>query len=233
MPEHLSELQSCQELLCAATHGVIFVFVCFICMIICSVFGCPCTARCNDSQGTWASCGDAGMSGEDYCVDDSEIAAQYGTPAGWFRTVCSNTCGACDNNNDDDWSSGGDPSQPPSMAPTVFSSSGDPGQAPSMAPTLLHNNLHSDDDTDDVNSYGGNDGGCNDNPSEWRNDFGDDCDWYATAPEAGQPTNCEKHGDEYGTGGMTANEACCACGGGIGVGGGGCYDDDAMLAAKR
>ena len=81
--------------------------------------------------------------------------------------------------------------------------------------------------------YGGNDDGCEDDPSEWLDQLGDGCDWYANPPAEGEPSNCEQYGHMQGTGGMTANEACCACGGGIGGGGGGCYDDDALLAEKR
>ena len=54
-------------------------------------------------------------------------------------------------------------------------------------------------------------GSCNDSPTGWYDADGSDydCDWY------GQGTNCNQHGDGYANFGKTANEACCACGGGL------------------
>jgi hypothetical protein len=51
--------------------------------------------------------------------------------------------------------------------------------------------------------------GCSNNPSNWIDRDGDSCAWYA------RDENCKKFGDGYGgVGNKTANEACCACGGG-------------------
>jgi hypothetical protein len=52
---------------------------------------------------------------------------------------------------------------------------------------------------------------CQDSPLGWYDSDGPDynCGWYSLGD------NCAKHGDSYsGQGGKTANEACCACGGG-------------------
>mmetsp|Transcript_6562 Transcript_6562/g.8537 ORF Transcript_6562/g.8537 Transcript_6562/m.8537 type:complete len:703 (-) Transcript_6562:138-2246(-) len=51
---------------------------------------------------------------------------------------------------------------------------------------------------------------CRNFPSDWFDSDGSDytCEWYA------QGTNCISFGDGYENGGYTANEACCACGGG-------------------
>jgi len=51
---------------------------------------------------------------------------------------------------------------------------------------------------------------CQDNPLGWHDADGPqyNCAWYA------QGTNCESYGDGFENDGKTANEACCACGGG-------------------
>jgi len=51
---------------------------------------------------------------------------------------------------------------------------------------------------------------CTDSPEGWYDSDGTDydCDWYA------QGSNCEVYGDLFENFGKTANEACCACGGG-------------------
>lgn len=51
---------------------------------------------------------------------------------------------------------------------------------------------------------------CQDNPLGWHDADGSqyNCVWYA------QGTNCETYGDGFENDGKTANEACCACGGG-------------------
>ena len=51
---------------------------------------------------------------------------------------------------------------------------------------------------------------CIDDPIGWYDIDGEDynCNWYAFG------TNCEKYGNGYENFGTTANEACCACGGG-------------------
>lgn len=51
---------------------------------------------------------------------------------------------------------------------------------------------------------------CTDNPEGWYDSDGPtyDCEWYA------QGSNCEVYGDLFENMGKTANEACCACGGG-------------------
>jgi len=53
-------------------------------------------------------------------------------------------------------------------------------------------------------------GVCSDSPEGWNDQFGSfyDCAWYA------EGSNCERFGDGYSNDGKTANEACCACGGG-------------------
>ena len=53
-------------------------------------------------------------------------------------------------------------------------------------------------------------GGCGDSPSGWYDSDGSeyDCNWYA------QLNRCEEYGDGYANDGVTANMACCACGGG-------------------
>lgn len=53
-------------------------------------------------------------------------------------------------------------------------------------------------------------GVCADFPEDWNDQFGSfyDCAWYA------EGSNCERFGDDYANDGKTANEACCACGGG-------------------
>jgi len=50
---------------------------------------------------------------------------------------------------------------------------------------------------------------CSDDPFGWRNDNGDDCKWYE------EDDNCADYGDYVGIDGLTANDACCACGGGL------------------
>jgi len=51
---------------------------------------------------------------------------------------------------------------------------------------------------------------CWDNPLGWYDEEGEayDCPWYA------DDGNCEKYGDQYPNDGITAQEACCVCGGG-------------------
>jgi len=51
---------------------------------------------------------------------------------------------------------------------------------------------------------------CQDSPLGWHDSDGAqyNCAWYA------QGTNCQSYGDSYENDGKTANEACCACGGG-------------------
>ena len=51
---------------------------------------------------------------------------------------------------------------------------------------------------------------CSDNPSNWYDSDGSfyNCGWYARG------NNCQTYGDGYRNFGKTANEACCACGGG-------------------
>jgi hypothetical protein len=53
------------------------------------------------------------------------------------------------------------------------------------------------------------DGGCVDSPSDWYDNIGDNCDWYASFPY-----NCDWYGKFPNKDGVTANMACCACGGG-------------------
>jgi hypothetical protein len=51
--------------------------------------------------------------------------------------------------------------------------------------------------------------GCSDNPNTWVDADNDGCDFYAKS------NNCEVFGGAFaGDDGKTANEACCACGGG-------------------
>jgi hypothetical protein len=51
--------------------------------------------------------------------------------------------------------------------------------------------------------------GCSNNPSNWVESDGESCSWYAL------DENCKNFGDGYsGVGNITANDACCACGGG-------------------
>jgi len=56
----------------------------------------------------------------------------------------------------------------------------------------------------------GGSGGCADSPQGWHDSDGSDfhCGWYA------QGNNCQRYGSGYRKFGKTANEACCACGGG-------------------
>jgi hypothetical protein len=49
---------------------------------------------------------------------------------------------------------------------------------------------------------------CVDNPPGWYDFFGDNCEWYADS------SNCEDYGSDNKKFGKTANQACCACGGG-------------------
>eukprot|EP00547_Thalassionema_nitzschioides_P010488 CAMPEP_0194225818 /NCGR_PEP_ID=MMETSP0156-20130528/40440_1 /TAXON_ID=33649 /ORGANISM="Thalassionema nitzschioides, Strain L26-B" /LENGTH=282 /DNA_ID=CAMNT_0038957921 /DNA_START=32 /DNA_END=876 /DNA_ORIENTATION=+ len=51
---------------------------------------------------------------------------------------------------------------------------------------------------------------CDDEPKSWHDKDGDTCEWYA------QGNHCEAHGSQSGLmfSGKTANQACCACGGG-------------------
>lgn len=51
---------------------------------------------------------------------------------------------------------------------------------------------------------------CTDNPEGWFDSDGAafDCDWYS------EGSNCQSYGDDYANNGVTANMACCACGGG-------------------
>merc|ERR1712038_766492 len=51
---------------------------------------------------------------------------------------------------------------------------------------------------------------CDDDPEGWYDSDGPtyDCEWYS------EGNNCQAHGDSYENFGKTANEACCACGGG-------------------
>jgi hypothetical protein len=51
-------------------------------------------------------------------------------------------------------------------------------------------------------------GGCVDSP-DWYDIFWDNCDWYASSP-----FNCEVSDDYANEVGVTANMACCVCGGG-------------------
>jgi len=52
--------------------------------------------------------------------------------------------------------------------------------------------------------------GCSDRPFNWALDLGIGCEWYGR-----EERNCVEFGDKVGTGGKSANEACCACGGGF------------------
>jgi hypothetical protein len=49
---------------------------------------------------------------------------------------------------------------------------------------------------------------CADSPPGWYDHFGDNCEWYAAG------NNCEDFGSRAANFGKTANQACCACGGG-------------------
>jgi hypothetical protein len=49
---------------------------------------------------------------------------------------------------------------------------------------------------------------CADSPPGWYDHFGDNCEWYA------EGSNCEDFGSGRANFGKTANQACCACGGG-------------------
>jgi len=55
-----------------------------------------------------------------------------------------------------------------------------------------------------------NNGGCTDDPLGWNDSDGPifNCEWYS------QADNCATYGGFYGVQGRTANQACCACGGG-------------------
>mmetsp|Transcript_12148 Transcript_12148/g.18449 ORF Transcript_12148/g.18449 Transcript_12148/m.18449 type:complete len:271 (-) Transcript_12148:62-874(-) len=50
---------------------------------------------------------------------------------------------------------------------------------------------------------------CTDTPSGWHDKDGYDCDWYARTTQS-----CSFYGHLFANQGLTANEACCACGGG-------------------
>lgn len=52
---------------------------------------------------------------------------------------------------------------------------------------------------------------CMDSPVGWYDSDGPNynCTWYAKG------SNCERYGDQFENGGLTANEACCVCGGGL------------------
>ena len=60
-----------------------------------------------------------------------------------------------------------------------------------------------------VSTEGGH-GNCRDSPESWHDSDGPmyDCDWYS------RDGNCAKHGNGFANRGKTANQACCACGGG-------------------
>merc|ERR1712150_211071 len=70
-----------------------------------------------------------------------------------------------------------------------------------------------DADNSNAGSDGDNVGGtgiCQDDPPGWHDSDGDEynCAFYATG------TNCAEYGDGFANNGVTANDACCACGGG-------------------
>lgn len=69
---------------------------------------------------------------------------------------------------------------------------------------------------------------CNDNgcvPGQPWNDS-DGVSWGCTTGYANSPTACEAYGDDYENCGLTANEACCSCGGGVPTDGNLFSDDD-------
>lgn len=81
--------------------------------------------------------------------------------------------------------------------------------------SAVHDHAQGDDDTAKrmEATFGSvvNGSDCRDSPAGWYDSDGStyNCDWY------GQGTHCSQHGHKYARSGKVANQACCACGGGI------------------
>ena len=85
---------------------------------------------------------------------------------------------------------------------------------------LRHRELH---DSDEIRNS--RCGGC-ESITDWRDSLGDGCSWYEDDEDSGY--KCQTYGHRFANDGLTANTACCACGGGkyIWRACGGSGDDD-------
>ena len=71
---------------------------------------------------------------------------------------------------------------------------------------LRHRELH---DSDEIRNS--RCGGC-ESITDWRDSLGDGCSWYEDDEDSGY--KCQTYGHRFENDGLTANTACCACGGG-------------------